>query len=65
MKSLVTKAAIATTIVSAVGVSAVIDSTAQADSVVPTQGKTPVKKPPCCHRLANPTGCQPFPTLRR
>lgn len=43
MKSLVTKAAIATTIVSAVGVSAVIDSTAQADSVVPTQGKTPVK----------------------
>lgn len=43
MKNLVTKAAIATTIVSAVGVSAVIDSTAQADSVVPTQGKTPVK----------------------
>ena len=43
MEKMMKKVAIATTIASAVGVSAVVDNTAKADSVTPTQAKTQTK----------------------
>ncbi|PHY96262.1 hypothetical protein CR166_02105 [Ligilactobacillus salivarius] len=43
MEKMMKKVAIATTIASAVGVNAVIDNTAKADSVTPTQAKTQTK----------------------